>query len=155
MITHIVKTQENKNQSQANAVSQKQSGGEATSLLVDNRPVAILQRKLQVMANNSLQMKQVAQLQAMADNHTSQQQQPVFQLAGGAHAYDAGAGEYWHVHHGDHVKFGGLGGTRINFGGRNRSQILRQLRGQRNVPPRSHQGAISYRQCVNWILRNK
>jgi len=93
MNTHADKTQENKNQSVANAVPQKQSGGESTFQFVDNRPEAIAQRKLQEMANNSPramqlkafqnianispQVKQAAQLQALADNNPAQNQQPI------------------------------------------------------------------------------
>jgi len=73
MNTHADKTQENKSQSVANAVSQKQSSAESTFQFVDNRPEAIAQRKLQEMANNSPQAKQADQLQAMVDNYTAQQ----------------------------------------------------------------------------------
>jgi hypothetical protein len=75
MNTHADKTQENKSQSVANAVTQKQSGGETTIQFVDNRPEAIAQSKLQEMANNSPQAKQAVQLQAMADNHSGQKKQ--------------------------------------------------------------------------------
>lgn len=52
MNTHADKTQENKNQSVANAVSQMKRGGESTFQFVDNRPEAAAQRKLQEMADN-------------------------------------------------------------------------------------------------------
>lgn len=61
MNTHVDKTQENKSQSVTNAVSQKQSSGESTFQFVDNRPEAVMQRKLQ----------------EMADNYSAQQQQPI------------------------------------------------------------------------------
>ena len=77
MHTHTDKTQEAKIQSVSNENSQKESGGHSTFQFVDNRPIAIAQRKLQEMANNSPQVKQSAQLQAMADNHSAQQQQPI------------------------------------------------------------------------------
>jgi len=70
MNTHVEKTKENKRQSVANAVTQKQGGGEPTFQFVDNRPEAITQRKLQEMANNSPQAKQVAQLQLMANKRS-------------------------------------------------------------------------------------
>ncbi|MFT4780253.1 MAG: hypothetical protein ACI923_002798 [Flavobacteriales bacterium] len=92
MHTHADKTQENKSQSVANTVPQKQNGGETTFQFVDNRPEAVTQRKSQEIANNSLQVsqlrasqdmannsghaEQVAQLQPMADNASSQQQEP-------------------------------------------------------------------------------
>ncbi len=155
MNTHANRLNEIKNQSVANSVFQKQSSSKSTFQFVDNRLGTITQRKLQEMANNSQQAQQVGQLQAMTDAYTSQQQQIVFQLAGGANAYDAGEGAYWHVHYGDHVKFGGLAETRINFDGRTRNKILRQLRAQRNVPPQSQKGGATYIQCVNWILRNR
>lgn len=74
MNTHADRTQENKSQSDANAVSHKQSSSESTFQFVDNRPEAIAQRKLQEMANNSPQVKRAAQLQTMADNHSARQQ---------------------------------------------------------------------------------
>ncbi len=77
MNTHADKTQEIKSQSVANEVSQKQGSGKATFQLVDNRPEAVTQRKLQEMVNNSPQAKQDAQLQAMADNYSNQQEHPI------------------------------------------------------------------------------
>jgi hypothetical protein len=75
MNTHADKTQENKGQSVANAVSQSESSSESIFQFVDNRPEAIQMRKLQEMANNSPQAKQAAQLQAMADNYSAKQLQ--------------------------------------------------------------------------------
>lgn len=75
MKTHTGKTQENNSQSVANEDSQKLSSSESTFQFVDNRPEAVAQRKLQVMANSSSQqVKQAAQLQAMHNNHSTQQQ---------------------------------------------------------------------------------
>lgn len=59
MNMHAGKTQENKSQSVANAVFQKQSSGKSKFQFVDNRPEAIAQRKLQKMANNSPQINQL------------------------------------------------------------------------------------------------
>ncbi len=70
------KTQENKTQSAVNDTHQKQSSGESTFQVVNNRPEAIAQRKLQEMANNSSKVKRIAQLQT----HASKCQ--VFQLMG-------------------------------------------------------------------------
>jgi hypothetical protein len=77
MNTHADKTQENKSQSVSAAGSQIQSSVESAFQFIDNRPEAIAQRKLQEMANNSPQVKQAAQLQAMADNHSAQHSHPV------------------------------------------------------------------------------
>jgi hypothetical protein len=93
MNTYADKTQENKSQSGANAISQKQNNGKSTSQFVDNRPEtlqirelqemassrpeAVAQRKLQEMAKNSPQAQQASQLQAMAYNHSIQQQQAI------------------------------------------------------------------------------
>jgi hypothetical protein len=89
MNTNADKTQKNKSQSVANAVSHKQGSNKSTFQFVDNRPEALAQRKLQEiahnspqamqmsiyqeMANNSTQSKQDAQLKALVDNHSSQQ----------------------------------------------------------------------------------
>ena len=58
-------------------MTQKQKAGESNFQDVDNRPEAIAQRKLQDLANNSPQARQAAQLQAMADIHSTQQPQPI------------------------------------------------------------------------------
>jgi hypothetical protein len=78
MNTHADKTQKNKSQSVANAVSQKQSGGESTFQFEDNRHEAVAQQKLQEMANNSPQVSQLKVFQEMADN--SPQAKKVTQL---------------------------------------------------------------------------
>ena len=74
--------------------SQMESSGGATFQFMDNRPEAIAQRKLREVvdnsprrvsqlkafhdiANNSAQSKRAAQFQAMADNHSAQQQLPI------------------------------------------------------------------------------
>jgi hypothetical protein len=80
MNTHADKTQEKKSQSVVNAVSQKQSGAESTFQFVDNRPEAVAQRKLQEMANNSTQVKQLKALQEMANNSPQVQQKPQMQF---------------------------------------------------------------------------
>lgn len=93
MNTHADKTKENISQSVPNAASHKQSNGDYTFQFVDNRPEAIVQRKLQEainsspkvkqlkahqeMANNSSQVYQAAQFKAIMDNHSAQQQQPI------------------------------------------------------------------------------
>lgn len=79
MNTHADKTQENKSQSVANGISQKQSSDKSTFQFVDNRPEAIAQRKLQEMANNSPQAKQATQLQEMASNSSQQKEINLFQ----------------------------------------------------------------------------
>jgi hypothetical protein len=74
MNTHADKTQENKIQSVANTVAQKQSGGESTFQFVDNRPEAVAQRKLQEMANNNPRAMQLKAFQDMANAFGSKQQ---------------------------------------------------------------------------------
>lgn len=67
MNTHADKTQENKSQSVANTVSQKQGNGDSTFQFVDNHPEAVAQRKLQEMANNSPRVSQLRSFQVMAN----------------------------------------------------------------------------------------
>ena len=76
MYTYANKTQENKNQSVATHIAQKQGSG-STFQFVDNRPEAVAQRKLQEMANNSPQVKQATQLQVVADNYSGKLNQPI------------------------------------------------------------------------------
>ena len=88
MNTYTTKTLENTNQSITNGKSQMQNGGESTFQFVDERPEAVAQKKLQGLTDNSLQIsrlksfqemandspksKQIAQLQAIADNRNTQ-----------------------------------------------------------------------------------
>lgn len=66
MNTHADKIQERKSQPAAKEFAPKQSSAGAAFKSADNRPVAIAQRKLQHIANNSPMIKQAAQLQSMA-----------------------------------------------------------------------------------------
>ncbi len=67
MNTHVDKTQENKSQSVANTVSQKQSGSESAFQFVDNRPETVAQRKLQQLAHIRSQAQPIAQLSGIAN----------------------------------------------------------------------------------------
>lgn len=53
--------------------SEKYIGGEIEPRFTDNRPTAILQRRMQETANNSEQVQKAAQLSAMVNKHSSQQ----------------------------------------------------------------------------------
>jgi len=69
MNTHADNTQETKSHVAKNSVFQQQGSKKARFQFNDNRPETIAQRKLHVMANNSPQTKQTAQLQAMANHY--------------------------------------------------------------------------------------
>ena len=71
--------QQNKDNDQSGPATQFQiqSGGESTLKVVDQRPGAVTQRKLQEMANNSPRLNQVAQLQSMMDNPANKEQQAI------------------------------------------------------------------------------
>ncbi|MEP3386628.1 MAG: hypothetical protein ABJO02_00485 [Reichenbachiella sp.] len=68
MNTHADKTQKNKSQSVANAVSQKKSNAGSTFQYVDNRPEVIAQRKLQEKAGKYSQTLNVYQFQSSVEN---------------------------------------------------------------------------------------
>ena len=74
MKTQADRIQEDKSQSSSHSKSQFQSSGKSTFQFVDNRSEAIVQRKLQELANNSPHAKKIAQFQVMADNQSAQQQ---------------------------------------------------------------------------------
>ncbi len=77
MYTHADKTQENKRQSVANEVAQRQDRDKSTLPFVNNSPESIAQRKLQEIAQSHSQAKQTTQLQAMAHDCNSRRQQHV------------------------------------------------------------------------------
>jgi hypothetical protein len=74
MNTHADKKHESKNQSVANEGSQKKDDEASTFQFSDNRSKATAQEKLQEMASNSPQAKQLSAFQKMADNYCAQQQ---------------------------------------------------------------------------------
>ncbi|TWF32674.1 hypothetical protein FHW36_11451 [Chitinophaga polysaccharea] len=88
MNTHAVKLQENKSQPVAKEFAQKQRSGESLFRSVDNRPIAITQRKLQHIANNSPRMKQAAQLQSMAHNYPTPEARKAIQMKQGVNVND-------------------------------------------------------------------
>ncbi len=75
MNTHADKVQDNKSQSLANGVSQKQNGIESTFQFADNRSEAVAQRKLYEMANNRTKVKQADQLNAITNCHSDKMAQ--------------------------------------------------------------------------------
>lgn len=77
MNNHADKTEKSKNQSLANVFPHKQTGSKSPLQFVDNRPEAVVQRKLQELANSSPQVEQGTQLQAMANFYSAQQQNPI------------------------------------------------------------------------------
>lgn len=77
MKSQVNKIQEEKSQSSSHGKFQSQSVGKSTFQFVNNRSEAIVQRKRQELANNSPHAKKMAQLQAMANNHSAQQYQPI------------------------------------------------------------------------------
>lgn len=68
MHTPSDKSQQPQSQSIANELSEKKSSGGTANQFADNRPEAVAQRKLQEMANNSAQVRQLKGYQEMADN---------------------------------------------------------------------------------------
>lgn len=72
MNTHAEK--DNKSQTVANEVSQRQNSGESTFQFTDNRTETIVQRKLSKMANNGPQTVEGVQLQSISNSSISLQQ---------------------------------------------------------------------------------
>lgn len=77
MREQVKKPKESKAQSLKNIVSLRQNSNALTYSFEGNRPEAIQMQRLQELANNSPQIKRLTQLQAMADQHSDQQQQPI------------------------------------------------------------------------------
>lgn len=77
MNTHAARTQDDKSRSVATEVFQRKGRGDYSSTFIDNRPEAVTQRKLQEMANNSPQVRQLTVFQEMADHRQSPGRQEV------------------------------------------------------------------------------
>lgn len=87
-----------------------------------------------------------------SDDHTVQLKN-VVQMANGDNAYDAGAGGDWHIHYGQHIKYDGMNETRVNFHGRSRKQIRRELGAiiDRYAVLQNTVRGQNFRACINWI----
>jgi hypothetical protein len=70
MKAHPIKTEENKNQSQAKTIKQNQGSGKSMFQFVDNRPETVAQRKLQYVANTSPPVSQLNAFQSIANQNT-------------------------------------------------------------------------------------
>lgn len=67
--------------------------------------------------------------------------------------FEAGTGNLWHVHK-DHVKFNGDNGSRINFKGRSKAFIKKQMEAYHNTLPHNANTHHTYLQCRKWINKH-
>lgn len=77
MITRTDKTQGHRGEAVANNRYKRQAGIESSFRVVNNRPEAIAQRKLQEIADKSPQAKKSARLQRVADSYATRQRHAV------------------------------------------------------------------------------
>lgn len=144
MYAQVEKSKENKSRAVANSVAQKKNNDQHTLGFIDNRPKGIAQRKQIEITNNNPRAKQAIQLQAMANKGVAQ--------AKGIN-YEAGAGDLWHVHK-DHVKYNGDNSSRINFTGRSKTYIKKQMELYHNTLGHDTNRHHTYLQCRQWINKN-
>lgn len=137
------KTQEHS----SNSFSTPKSSGSA--IIDDQRKTSVQQKSLQSIANNSPKVKQLLQFQKMANN--SIQLSKVAQLRG----FDAGEGSKWHIHY-DHIKLGKNNSSRVEFNGRSKKAIRKELGEKIDRFGLSVTGdlAESFRECINYINAN-
>ncbi|MFG6100313.1 hypothetical protein SPB21_34050 [Leptothoe sp. ISB3NOV94-8A] len=77
MYEQVERSKENKSRAVANSVAQRKKNTKQGFGFVDNRPEAIMQRKVQEVANSSQQEEKNAQLQTTTDNNTELRQQTI------------------------------------------------------------------------------
>ncbi len=77
MYAQIEKSKENKSRTVTHSVAQKKSDVKQGFGLVDNRPEAMSQRKLQSLANHSPRAKQTVQLPSFCHNHSVRSQEKI------------------------------------------------------------------------------
>ncbi len=81
----------------------------------------------------------------------------IVQRANGRHAYQAGAGNRWHIHHEEHIKYDGIDGTRVNFENKKKRQIFNELGRKIDIHSVRHPeliastGGNDFKDCINWI----
>jgi hypothetical protein len=68
---------------------------------------------------------------------------------------DAGVGSKWHIHHG-HIKLGNLNDSRVEFNGRPRKAIKKELGEKIERYALNVHGDLeaSFRDCMNYINNN-
>ncbi len=149
MKSYTEKQYENQHHSAANVTSQRQAGVDNSLQFVDNRAEASNLQKLQVMVDNSPRL--LAQRQIVSGDKLRQfSLQSVVQLV-----FDAGEGGKWHIHH-EHIKLGNNNDSRINFNGRPKKEIRKEL-GEKIDRYGLNVGgdlAASFRECIDYINAN-
>lgn len=66
---------------------------------------------------------------------------------------DAGTAELWHIHK-DHLKYGSIAETRVDFSGRSKSKILEKIAEKQHIYQayqKSEDQRKTYEQCIQWI----
>jgi hypothetical protein len=102
MKTHATKTSGDKSQASADSLSQSKSNGVATFQLVDQRPAAIAQRKIQEMADQkvaeTIQLSAIGTVQLGKKKHAGKAaKSAAAAVAAGSRARVAGFGQNWSV----------------------------------------------------------
>ncbi len=89
-----------------------------------------------------------------SDNHAVPLKS-VIQMANGRNAFNAGDPRGWHIHHGEHIKYGSLVDSRVNFAGKSRKKIRKEIGENIDRFNLSNTVTSSYfRECINWINEN-
>ena len=97
MPTHAEPAHASKNKSPDSSVLQQRNRNHSTLQVEDNRPEAVMQRKLQAMVDASPQVLQLRAFQPMANSATSQQQCPIQRQSGKSGEIAAAMGQQYGV----------------------------------------------------------
>jgi len=100
-------------------------------------------------AHNRAGMKQ---LFGFIDNRPRSKSQITLQRVAQLERFDAGSGSVWHIHH-DHIKLGNNQDSRVNFNGRSKKEIRKEL-GEKIERYGLNVGgdlAASFRECIDYI----
>ncbi|WP_419870437.1 hypothetical protein [Chryseobacterium sp. CT-SW4] len=81
---------------------------------------------------------------------------PDTELVKGGGKMDAGRSDLWHVHK-DHLKYGSIKQTRVDFSGRTLDKILEKIADNSDINARykkTEEQLHTYNECINWIEEN-
>ena len=155
MHAQIEKPKENNSRAVAHSVGQKKGNTKQVLGFVDNRPEAKSQRTLQLKIHGDINAHQPVNhptVHRLIQREVNQSQATQFLLQRVAQLMDAGSGGQWHIHH-EHIKLGNNVDSRVNFNGRSKKDIRKEL-GEKIDRYGLNVGgnlAASFRECIDYI----
>lgn len=140
MYTQIESSRNDSSLQLASVLVQKKNHVNQRAELEDNRHKGIVQKR----AKDVIQSRQPLHIPKLVNRGVLQSK---------GINYEAGQGSMWHVHK-DHVKYNGDDRSRINFDGRTKTYIKKEMEMYHNTLSHNKNRHHTYLECRKWINKH-